>query len=172
MARKRIEDPVTTLADWEAVNLALAEIGECERQVESVEAEMQAHMDELKLQAEMAASASQKRIAELERSIKAFVEDHAEDMDGKKTKVLNFGSTGFRKSTKITIPKAGAKLAELIRKLKQNGMKDCVVAPPEKVDRDALRKYQADEILAVGAGLKVDEVFWYEVDRKKLEPSE
>ena len=91
------------------------------------------------------------------------------DMDGKKTKTLNFGAVGFRKSTKIKLPKAPTKLAEIIQLLRSKGMDDCVKTPAPSVDKDALRKYPTQDIVAVGASIEVDDVFWYEPDREKLE---
>ena len=91
------------------------------------------------------------------------------DMDGKKTKTLNFGAVGFRKSTKIKLPKAPTKLAEIIQLLRSKGMDGCVKTPAPSVDKDALRKYPTQDIVAVGASIEVDDVFWYEPDREKLE---
>ena len=105
----------------------------------------------------------------LERQIKEFAEAHRDDMDGKKTKTLNFGAVGFRKSTKIKLPKAPTKLAEIIQLLRSKGMDDCVKTPAPSVDKDALRKYPTQDIVAVGASIEVDDVFWYEPDREKLE---
>lgn len=48
-------------------------------------------------------------------------------------------------------------------------MDDCVKTPAPSVDKDALRKYPTQDIVAVGASIEVDDVFWYEPDREKLE---
>lgn len=169
MARKRVEEPVPVFDTWDDVNQALAIIGDNQRSIESIEAEMQEIIDNAKMAADLKAKVFMESNAKLERQIMAFAEEHREEMEGKKTKVLNFGSVGFRKSTRITLPKAGAKLEELIRQLVTRGMTDCVKQQPAKVDKDALRKYPTDDIVAVGAGVKVDDVFWYEPDREKLE---
>lgn len=169
MARKRIEDEAPAFTSWDDVDQALAIIGDNLRSIEAIEAKMQENIDNEKTAAELQARAFIENNARLERQIKLFAEDHREDMDGKKTKTLNFGSLGFRKSTKITLPKAGAKLAEMIRQLVERGMGDCVVQPPAKVDKDALRKYPTDDIVAVGGGVKIDDVFWYEPDRERIE---
>lgn len=168
MARKRIEDNVPQLQSWDDVNITLAEIGEAERLIEAIEADMQAGIDNLKLGAEMDAAPHQRRITELGSQIKRFVDEHRDEMDGKKTKTLTFGSTGFRKSTKVILPRGAAKVAQIIRELKSRAMTDCVITPPEKVDKDALRKYPANEVIAVGANLQVEDTFWYEVDREQL----
>lgn len=169
MARKRIEDETPAFTSWDDVDQALAIIGDNLRSIEAIEAKMQENIDNEKTAAELQARTFIENNARMERQIKLFAEDHREDMDGKKTKTLNFGSLGFRKSTKITLPKAGAKLAEMIRQLVDRGMGDCVVQKAPTVDKDALRKYPTDDIVAVGGGIKIDDVFWYEPDRERIE---
>lgn len=166
MARVRMPDH--PLNSWDDVNLCLAEIGECQRKVEAIEAEMQRKIDEAKLAANIDAEPYTQRIAKLELQIKGYVDVHSEDMGKKKTMSLQFGQTGYRKSTKVILPKAAAKIATIVQALRARGMSDCIVSPPPKVNKEALKKYPADEILAVGANIKIDDVFWYEVDRESL----
>ncbi|WP_298024555.1 host-nuclease inhibitor Gam family protein [uncultured Dysosmobacter sp.] len=169
MARKRVEDNVPALESWDDVNQALATIGDNMRTVEGFEADMQEKIDAAKAEAEAKSRVYIEGIKRLEVQIKEYAEAHRDDMEGRKTKALNFGSVGFRKSTKITLPKAGAKLAAIIEKLRSKGMDDCIRCPSPTVDKEALRKYPAADIVDAGAGIKVDDVFWYEPDREKLE---
>lgn len=169
MARKRIEDEAPAFQSWDDVDQALAIIGDNLRSIEAIEAKMQEAIDNEKTAAEMQARTFIENNARLERQIKMFAENHRDEMDGKKSKTLNFGQLGFRKSTKILLPKAGAKLNEMIRLLIERGMNDCVVTKAPTVSKDALGKYPTDEIIAVGGNVKVDDVFWYEPDREKLE---
>ena len=166
MARVRMPDHV--LNSWDDVNLCLAEIGECQRKVEAIESEMQRAIDDAKLTAGINAEPYTQRIAKLELQIKGYVDEHSDDMGKKKTMSLQFGQTGYRKSTKVILPKAEAKIAAIVKALRVRGMSDCIVSPPPKVNKDALKKYPADDILAVGANIKVDDVFWYAVDRESL----
>lgn len=171
MARVRIQE-APKLMSWDEVNLSLAEIGEHQREIEAVEADMQKDIDDAKLAAEMAARPHQEAIKRLEASMMDYVDAHREEMEGKKTKVLNFGSTGFRKSSKVMLPRAKGLLQELIDKLKARKMTDCIITQPDKIDKDALKKYPADELVALGVGLDVQDTFWYEVDREKLQPKQ
>uniref|UniRef100_UPI003D08A498 host-nuclease inhibitor Gam family protein n=1 Tax=Caloranaerobacter sp. DY30410 TaxID=3238305 RepID=UPI003D08A498 len=81
-----------------------------------------------------------------------------------KTKVLNFGRTGFRKSTKIVL----RKVENVIKNLKALNMLDCIKVK-ESVNKEVLKKYSDEEIARVGAIKKVEDVFWYEVDREQLQ---
>ena len=160
--------PDHVLNSWDDVNLCLAEIGECQRKVEAIESEMQRAIDDAKLTAGINAEPYTQRIAKLELQIKGYMDEHSDDMGKKKTMSLQFGQTGYRKSTKVILPKAEAKIAAIVKALRVRGMSDCIVSPPPKVNKDALKKYPAVDILAVGANIKVDDVFWYEVDRESL----
>ena len=171
MARKKVIDELPEFESWDDVNQALGTIGDNQRMVESFEAEMQEKIDAAKAEAEAKSRLYLDGIKRLEIQIRAFAEAHRDDMDGKKTKTLNFGSVGFRKSTKITLPKAPGKLAEIVKQLIAKGMSDCVKQTPPKIDKDALRKYPTADIVGAGAGIKVDDVFWYEPDRERLERS-
>ena len=97
-----------------------------------------------------------KYIYQLERQIEEFAEAHRDDMDGEKPKTLNFGAVGFRKSTKSKLPKAPTKLAEITQLLRSKGMDDCVKTPAPSVDKDALREYPTQDIVAVGASIEED----------------
>ncbi|WP_018752649.1 host-nuclease inhibitor Gam family protein [Paenibacillus sanguinis] len=167
MTRVKLPD-VPALKSWDDVDLVMKEIGECQLAIERVEADMNEVISDVKLASEMEAKPHKERIKLLELQMKEFVDANRDDLGNRKTKEINFGKTGYRKSTKISLPRAAAKLAEVIRKLKEFGMTDCVVQPPEKIDKDNLKKYPENEILKVGATLTVDDTFWYEVDREKL----
>lgn len=161
MARVRFEsEPL--LKCWDDVDLNLKEIGECELAVERIEAEMNEKISNIKLEAEMAAKPIKDKIACLGGEIREFVELNRAEMKGK-TMVLNFGRTGFRQSTKIIIRGAQA----VLKSLKARRMGDCIVTK-ESVNKERLREYPDEVIAAVGAGKKVEDIFWYEVDRESL----
>jgi phage host-nuclease inhibitor protein Gam len=167
MARVRMPDKCD-LANWDDVNLTLAEIGELERKLTDIETKMQKKIDDAKLDASVETEPHQKRIKELEKQLKMFVDDHAADFGKKKTKFLSFGKLGYRESSSVKLPKDKDKLEEIIRKIKAHGMSDCLVVQPDKIDKEQMKKYSAEKIKAVGAVLKVGDTFWYEVDKEKL----
>lgn len=167
MGRVRISDePI--LKNWDDVDMNMKEIGEYQLKLENIEADMNTKISDIKLAAAMAAKPLEDRIKVLEGQIKDFADASREEFAKQKTKFVNFGKLGFRKSTKIKLPRAANKLAEVIQRLKGYEMTDCIITPPEKVDKDALKKYPEPDILKVGAGMEVEDTFWYEVDREKL----
>mgnify|MGYP001056234258 FL=1 len=90
------------------------------------------------------------------------------DMGKAKSKILTFGEVGFRLSTSVSLPRAKEKIEEIIRRLKNRQMMDCIVVK-EDVSKEALKKYGEDTVNAVGATWKQQDVFGYELDFAKLE---
>lgn len=168
MSRKRIvNQPV--IKNWEGVNEALKEIAEREILIEDIEGEMNKQINGIKKSSELEAKPHQDRIDKLGKDIKEFVTEHRDEIDGK-TKILNFGKTGFRLSTSVSVPRAKEKVAAIIKSLKIRKMTDCINVE-EKINKEVLKKYSEEEIIKVGAKLKKEDVFWYETAREKLRDS-
>ena len=167
MARKKLN--MITLHSWQECDAALRSIGENLRDIAAIENVMNEQIASAKAAATDKAAPLKEQVAEMELALRDYAQTHRDDMDGKKSKTLNFGSVGFRKSTRITLPKAPAKVAEIVRQLLERGMSDCVKQAEPKIDKGILGKYPPADIIAVGAGVKVLDTFWYEPDREKLE---
>lgn len=165
MARTRIKSqPV--FKNWAEVDEALREIAEREIAVDEIEGEMNRQINGIKKCADLERKPHLDRISQLGKDIKEFVTEHRDELDGK-TRTLTFGSTGFRISTSVIIPKAKEKVEAIIKSLKLRKMTDCINVE-EKVNKDVLKKYSEDEIVRVGAKLKIEDCFWYETSREKL----
>lgn len=159
--RKRIE--TTPLQSWEDVDLHLLEIRENEIAIESIKADLDLAVSNLKLEAADRIKKYADRIGTLEIEIKEFVEANRSDIKGK-TKELTFGKTGFRASGKIII----RNIKNTIAMLKNLGLDECIKIK-ENVNKENL-KSQSDDILAkVGASRSKKDVFWYETKREKLQ---
>lgn len=165
MARIKIVNQ-PTLKTWAAVDAVLREIAEKEILIEEIEGEMNKQINGIKISSGLEAKPHQDRIDKLGKDIKEFVAEHKEELDGK-TKLLNFGSTGFRLSTSVIIPKAKEKVEAIIKSLKIRKMVDCINTT-ETVNKEVLKKYSEDEIIRVGGKLKKEDTFWYETSREKL----
>lgn len=159
--RKRIE--TNTLQSWEDVDLHLKEIGENEIKIEEIEAQLNLKISDLKLEAAEKVKSLKERNRRLEMEMKEFVEANRADIKGK-TMDLNFGRTGFRKSTKIII----RNIKNALTMLKSLGMNDCIIIE-EKISKDELAKYSDEEIAKVGAKKQIQDIFWYETKREKIQ---
>lgn len=161
MKRVRMEEP--HLKSWEDVNEALRLIAEAQNEIAMVEAGMNVQIDTIKMTYEEKISEYKKQIKQQELLIKEFTTDRKDQLDGK-TKDLTFGKVGFRKSTKLQLPKA---LDRVIAALHKKGMDDCI-SVKETVNKDILKQYDEQQILDVGGSLKVEDAFWYETKQENL----
>lgn len=169
MKRKRIEQP-TPYNSWDEADEGLRNISDAQRAIERAEHDMQEAIDRAKEAAAAATAPFRQLIAEEEKRLSAYVEANREDMGQRKSKELNYGTVGYRKSTKVILPRGAAKVAEIIEKLRSLKMGDCVVQPAAKIDKEALKKYPPNDVIAAGAGLDVQDIFWYEVKREEILP--
>lgn len=160
---KRVRMEGSELKNWEDVNGALRLIAEAQNEIAMVEAGMNVQIDTIKLTYEEKIQEYKKQIKQQELLIKEFTTDKKEQLDGR-TKDLTFGKVGFRKSTKLQLPKA---LDKVIAALRKKGMEDCI-SVKETVNKDILRQYDEQQILDVGGSLKVEDAFWYETKQVDL----
>jgi phage host-nuclease inhibitor protein Gam len=157
---KIASEPV--LKSWEDVDLHLKEVGEIDIAVTELETEMNKQISDIKFSNEYAAQPLLERRKRLGMEIKAFVDEHKGEITGK-TKVLNFGSTGFRKSTKLIIQK----VKDVIIMLKAKGMESCV-KKKESINREVLGTYTDEVLESVGVTRKKGDEFWFEPKYEKI----
>lgn len=167
MARKRVKHE-SSIQSWDDVNEALRQIAEATIAQNEVEADLQKQILGAKKIADEQSKPYKDRIAALEREVEDFAVEHRSDMGKGKSMVLTFGTVAFRQTTSISLPKAKEKVAYIIRQLKSRSMLDCI-AVEEKVSKEALKKYGADTVNAVGATWKQKDEFGYDLDLAKLE---
>ena len=166
MARKKLN--MITLQSWQECDEALRTIGEHTRDIAAIEGVMNEQIANAKAIAADKAAPLKEQIAELELALRDYAMTHRDDMDGRKSKQLTFETVGFRRSTRIALPSAKEKVAAIVARLKSKGMTDCIVQPDARVDKDALKKYSAEQIAEVGATLTVEDVFGYDVNAERL----
>lgn len=161
MARKRVTEP--QLKSWEEVDACLKLMSDAENQLSVITAEMNAAIAEAKKEAEEKASPFKEMIKQNEGKIKEFTTIRKEELKGK-SKQLTFGKVGFRQSTKLLLP---TDTAEVILKLRENGMADCINVK-ETINKDTVKSYPEEDILRIGGYLQRSDSFWYETDKDSL----
>lgn len=163
MARKKVIKSESALVSWEQVDEALLNIGLLEREIEQRENELNEYLEELKKQtvAEVQPLLAQKTY--LENQIKDFCLARRTEMDGKSRK-LNFGTVGFRRSSRVVV----AQVEECLARLQELGLWDCI-RMKKSVDKARLKGLDELTIEKVGARLVVEEVFAYQLDHQKVE---
>lgn len=161
MARKRVTEP--QLKNWEEVDACLKVMSDAENQLSMITAEMNAAIAQAKKKAEEKAAQYKETIKQNEGKIKEFTTIRKEDLKGK-SKQLTFGTVGFRQSTKLLLP---SDTAEVILKLRENGMADCINVK-EIINKDTVKSYPEEDILRIGGYLQRSDTFWYETDKDTL----
>lgn len=167
MARRKVICALQ-LENWQQADDALRQIGENRRDLASIETMMNERIADAKADAEAKGRPIKDHIAMLEQALREFAMLHRADLGKAKSRTLTFGKVGFRQSTRLTLPRGVEKVKTIIEELLRRGMKECVVYPEPKIDKDALKKYSAGEIAEVGAKLEVEDVFGYDVDEEAL----
>lgn len=161
MSRKRIEG--TALNSWDQVDEALREIGVLDRDLGLLESGTNEQIDKIKADTKAAAAPLHDRKAALELAIKEFAEANRGEFTKVKTRVLTFGSVGFRISTRVMIKR----VADTLQALKDLGLHSCI-RTKEEPDKEAMKNLSSETLAEVGASLKTDNVFGYEINQERL----
>lgn len=163
--KKVITEPALT--SWADVDNTMKLIGELQGSLCDLEVEMNRQLAAVKEKTDKQAQPLHTKIKVLEKDIKEYVDRHRSEIEGK-TKKLNFGSTGYRLSSKVVIPKTILK-EDFIATLKRQGLTDCIKTE-ESVLRDVLKTHPREVVLGTGASLQSKDEFWYEIDKERLQP--
>lgn len=161
MARKRITG--TTLESWDEVDRCLAEIGRIDRELGLIEAAQQEQIDLTKASTKAAAEPLQNKKLGLEMAIKEFAEANRAEFIKVKNRELTFGTVGFRLSISVVIKRIG----DTVQALKDLNLRDCLIVK-ETPNKDVMRGLPLETLHAVGASLRQEDAFGYEIKREVL----
>lgn len=162
MARKRLT--ATALESWTDVDTCLREIGTIDRELALLEAAQGEQIDAVKAATKAAAEPLQNKKAGLELAIQQYAEANRGEFVKAKTKELTFGNVGFRLSTRVVIKNLG----NTLQALKDMALTGCIRIK-EECDREAMRNLPLETLHAVGASLKQEDAFGYEIKRELIQ---
>lgn len=161
MARKRLSG--TTFETWEDLDQALREVGEIDRELGLLEAGQNEAIDRIKAGTKEQAAPLHDRKGALELAMKEFCEANRGEFAKVKTRQLTFGAVGFRLSTKVVIKK----VADTLQALKDLGLAQCI-RTREEPDKEAMKNLSSETLAEVGAALKTENAFGYEINLERL----
>ena len=164
MARRKVT-AAPVLTDWAAVDSALRDIRECQHALTELGVDRDRRIDAVKDEYSKMALPLQNRIKKLEGDVKAYADAHRAEMTGK-SRTLNFGTVGYRISSKLVLP--AAKAAEAIAALKALGRKE-FVKTTETLDRAALSRQPAEFLEQIGTYIRQSDEFYYDVSGEEAE---
>lgn len=157
MARRKVT-AAPVLADWAAVDGALRDIRECEHALTELGVDRDRRIDGVKEEYRKMAEPLQNRLKKLGADVEAYVDAHRAELTGK-SRTLNFGTVGYRMSSKLVLPPA--KAAEAIATLKALGRTE-FVRTSETLDRAALLRQPAEFLEQIDAYVRQRDEFYYD----------
>ncbi|GHU54768.1 hypothetical protein AGMMS49975_15610 [Clostridia bacterium] len=155
---------VEELGGWNEVDEALRQIADCDREVAEITNELNENINKLKKKSEMQAVAFINSKNTLSAQIESFVTEHKNEIAGK-TKFLNFGKVGFRKSVNTTY--SASKAADIIESLKLQSMHKCINVK-ETINKTVLGTYPNDILAKLGVKKVEKDTFFYETDTEEI----
>lgn len=164
MARKKVANPLL-IQSWDEADNLMKALSAHQREVSRIEADRQAKIDALTYAAAQEAKAHQDALVEGEKQLCLFAELHKADFDKVKSRDMNYGTLGYRKSTtlKLLYP-----ITTVIENLKKRGMLDCIREKAADVDKQKLRQQPETAITEVGGKLISKDVFYVEYNAEPL----
>jgi len=161
--------PETVIKTWEEADAALRAIGEIAILVERKEGQANKKINEIKDHLAEELNPSFARKARMETDLEEFLGAHKGDLGETRSRKLNFGTLGFRKSPgklKLLSKQTWAKVVQTLREMKQDLF---LRFPDPEPDKEALKGADPEFLKKVGLKVQEDDNFWYEVDREKCQ---
>lgn len=157
--------------DLTAADAALAEIAALKRSTADIETNMNDEIDKIKIEAEAQAAPLQTRLAALENGLLAYAEFKKDELfKDKRSKELDFGSLGYRKSREVK-PKPKNTWKMILGRLKELKFKQAIRIK-ESINKDELHQWPDERLDLIGARRVKKDTFWYEIDEQKIAAKE
>lgn len=160
MARfKREKSHLRRITDWQGADAFVRQIGNLQRSIEAAQGSARGDINEIKDGLAEEVKPLHEEIKLLTASLELFANSHAGDFGKARSRKLNFGTLGWRKSTSIHTKKT---TLDLIKEVFSRAKAAACIRVKEEVDRDALAKLTDEELAEVGARRKSRDAFFVE----------
>ncbi len=168
MARVKPQIQIMTITSIEDADKALQELCELSREIDLINLDGQDRIDAIKADMQAKALPVTQRKEILEASLTAFSLGNKKELFTKeKSKILNFGTIGFRSSTKLKTA-SKIKWEQVLEKLKEKSLVD-YIRTKDEVDKEKLKKADSNLLTEVGCQIITEDVFFYELDKEKVQ---
>lgn len=161
----------TALRDWGEANLALAEIGDIQRNINIITTEAEQHIASIRTQMDVQLAPFNKRRKAVEASLEQFAIHNKADFGKARSRRLVFGVIGWRKGTGKLKLLRGWSWKKVVEKLDALGYRKYLRLNP-KADKEALEKdhrsgeLAAERLARFGLKWSVEDEFYYELKRE------
>jgi len=146
---------------WSYANEYVRRVGDLQMKITAAEHKAADDINEVKAELAKKVKPLQQEIDTYVRSLEAFAAAHKADFEKNRSKKLNFGKIGWRKSTSIITKK---NTLELVKKVFAKAKCVACIIIKETVSKEALAKLTDEDLASVGARRKIKDDFFVEPD--------
>ena len=153
--------------DLTAANAAMAEIAVIKRSITELESAMNTSIDRIKAEAEVKAAPLQTRLASIEGGLLAFAEHNKDELfKTKRSRELDFGSLGYRRSKEIK-PQPKRTWKMVLGTIKRLGFK-AAVRSKDMVNKEELHTWPDSRLDLIGCRRVEKDSFWFEINEAAI----
>jgi len=157
---KSAEPALISIKNWVHADETIRAISVHQALIRKLEDTAKCRIDKVKADIAAKIKPSQDVIKIHQRSLEAFATSRQADFGKDRSKKLNFGTLGWRKSTAINITK---KTLELLKQVFGSKAK-AFIRTKEEPDKEAMARLTDEDLVRVGARRKSKDVFFVEPD--------
>ncbi len=143
--------------NWDHTDQYVRRIGDLTLKINHAQATAKDKIDEIKRELADEVKSLQADIQLYTRSVEVFAVIHNTEFGKQRSKKLNYGTIGWRKSTSTIIKK---NTLELIKQFFSKAQAAIYIHTKESVDKDALAKLTDEQLAGIGARRKVKDDFF------------
>lgn len=159
--RVRSDSLLISIPDWDRADGYVRRMGNLQAQIRLLEDEATEQVGRIKSHLKTRTTARQKEILLYQKSIEAFADSHREEFGKARSRKLNHGIVGWRKSTIMRLKK---NTLDLIKELFTPARQKPLITVKESPDKNALAKLTDDDLAAIKARREEKDVFFVEPD--------
>ncbi len=148
----------SSVKNWEQADELIAKIGEFQRRITNIETDTNEQIDMLKKSMAAEVNSMNAEIKNMTNELDLFATLNRGDFGDQKTKRLNFGQLGWRKSGKIMTAKNAV---ELIKEVFGKNAKTYLIIK-EKVVKEKLKSLTDQQLTKIGCKRVVKDTFFVE----------
>jgi len=160
-SRVKSNKPILSIKSWIDADARVREIGDYQIKIRAAEQKAKEKIDRIKADLAAEVTGYQELIELTHRSIEAFAVNHQADFGDRRSRRLDFGVLGWRKSISIRVKKT---TLDLIKEVFSKQKAKQFIRLRETVDKEALARLTDEQLVGIGARRVHKDVFFVEPD--------
>ncbi len=158
----------TTINSWDDVDNALRRIAEIDIEKSQIDGDTTLKINKIREEAKAISQEIDNDKKQLEKAIELFCEANKAEFASRRSRVLNFGTIGYRLVKSVSIPRTRERVEALLRSLKAYGYQSCIVYE-ERPDRDEIAELDDSVLVKLGLRKTVRDSFRIQPNIEKIQ---